>query len=364
VQALAPGEGIVAGRGDRVKGEAAPSPGRFANLDGMATLTATPIHEDWLFEDSAAGATPGYTAANWREDLSHSRTDVISRDRSLATVTTVVDFAKYKSAVKFILGYSYVDGNKKLRRETPAFHPQWPWLYARAITNVTFLDFNGKAIDAWEGSLYYATYVYAMVTVEFAEVRYEIWEDDEVSYEYERYLERKPKPYVELNQVDGGSLTISTPTAGDPNGKPFIAAPYVLARQEKSMFQLVWHEVPRDLIEDSDGNRPKFKAIQKKVNTTAFMGHAAGTLLCEDVEAEDMPSPIATDLFSGLQFTSKVTMTLKEFDPPRGDINETRRGWNLLPWNAPSTFYWYVDPAGNPLYSSYEFAKFFTHYSL
>ena len=85
----------------------------------------------FLFEDT-------FTEADWSESMTDARSDTLSPDRSSCTVTLFTTYEKYKSAIVFCLGYSWVNESNLLRRVTPVFHPIYPWLYASAVTNVTF----------------------------------------------------------------------------------------------------------------------------------------------------------------------------------------------------------------------------------
>lgn len=341
------------------------------------------IQDQFLFEDE-------YDESDWKEDILQSRSDIISRDRSSAKIGVITDYSKYKAAVRFILGYSWVDPNLKyLHREVPVFHPIWPWLWARAITDIQFFKPTGKDTGVWEHSVSHATYTYARIEVEFGETRYDVLRDDEATLysaslgykEWLRYVEEIPRPYVENIQIDGGQLKAYAPSVAAINGAPFIGAPYVLARQEKQAFDLVWHEVPKEFLYVTDssstsyGLAPKLAAAQKKVNSVAFLGREIGTLLLEEIEAVPSPAPIATDVWDSLQFTYTVTMKFKYFNPQRGDTAVSKYGWNLLPGvistgaTAERTFgyYYYTHNGavdGYPLFASYDFRSLFTHHSL
>lgn len=302
----------------------------------------------FLFEDT-------FTAADWRESIAEGerRNDTISRIGSSCTLTIICDFAKYKSAVKFILGYSWVDENFFLRRFTPQWHPTWPWLFAKSITSIQFAkvsittdpDTGEYVIDKgtldWTNAVPFAVYDYAKITAEFTEVRYEVLTDEETEFqsdptfglqEWERYVERIPQSYVEVAHIDGGQMKSYAPgvTSMGTTAR-YIAAPYVLARQEKTAWKLIWREVPEDFLYDGNGFSPKLAAIQKRVNLVTFMGRRPGTLMCESANAEKNPAPIATDQNEGLSFTYDVTFEMKEFNPTPGDPTVEVYGWNLLP---------------------------------
>jgi hypothetical protein len=324
--------------------------------------------EAFLWDDA-------FSATDWKESILESRTDTVSRDKSLCHITIICPFAKYKAAVTYILGYAWVDEAKKLRREVPVFHPTWPWLYARAVTNISFSSATGKETGPWKDAIPFATYVWAKIEIEFESVPYTIKSDGATTYEYERYVEQKPMPYVELLQISGGQLKAYAPSVTGVDGKPYVAAPYIMARQEKSRFDLIWREVPAEFLYDSNGFAKKIAGIQKKVNSATFLGRIAGTLLCEDVKADKTVSPVATDVNEELSFSYDVTLCLKEFNPDRGDTAVDKYGWNLLPGqkstgssgNTAFRYYYFTDDGtltGKPQFASYDFATFFTHHSL
>ncbi len=335
------------------------------------------IQDSFLFEDD-------FTDTDWKEDILQSRTDAISFDSSQCHVAIIVPFAQYKAAVRFILGYSWVDENHYLRREPTAFHPVWPWLFARSIPNITFSSATGKDTAQWEHAVPFAVYVWARIEIEFGEVAYQVLRDDEVDTssvrELARYIEENPQEYSELFQIDGGQLKAYAPGVATVNGNPYVAAPYILARTEKSAFDLVWHQVPKEFLYNTTGRAPKLAAIQKKVNNDTFLGRPAGTLLCESVKAVKHSMPVATDVFDGLAFYYDVTFEMKEFDPTPGDPTATVggsvvRGWNNLPGsrdtgssgNTAFGWYYFTDDGtatGKPQFDNYAFASAFTHWSL
>ncbi len=309
---------------------------------------------DFLFEDT-------FVADDWRESIAEGerRNDTISRIGSSCTLTIICDFSKYKSAIKFILGYSWVDENLYLRRFTPQFHPVFPWLFAKAITSIQFAkvaitedpDNPGsyiinKGTLNWTNAVPFAVYDYAKITIEFCEVRYEVVTDQSMAIyvdpttgaingftEWTRYVERIPQSYVDVAHIDGGQLNSYAPGVSSigTTSKP-VSAPYILARQEKSAWKLIWREVPEDYLYDSNGYSPKLAAIQKRVNQFTFMGRRPGTLMCESANAEKNPAPIATDINNTLSFTYDVTFEMKEFNPTPGDSTVAVYGWNLLPY--------------------------------
>ncbi len=328
-----------------------------------------PVIDDFLFDET-------YTADEWLEDVGDGRSDSIAHDGAVCTVPVYCTFAKYKACRNFIMGYSYVDETKKLRRRNPIWHPVDGWMRAHKILHVGFSKTTGKTDGPWSGGVKYATYTWARLLVEFQHVTYPVLEDDEVTYEYERYTLARNKPYNELVQVDGGNLRYHCPTIGAPlDGTP-LQSPRVYQTLQKGRILLDWKRVPVDFIEDGNGNRPKISAIEKRVNSATFLGRTKETLLCECVESSDpYPAPIATDVLDEPMMCVDLTLNLLEFNPTRGDTNVDHYGWQLLPGSTrtgaagATTMQWYYAThdgtlTGKPLFESYAFATFFTHHTL
>jgi hypothetical protein len=327
-----------------------------------------PVIDDFLFEDT-------YGADDWLEDIGESRSDSIAHDGASSTVPVYCTFAKYKACRNFIMGYSYVDETKKLRRNTPIWHPVDGWMYAHKIVDVKFSKALGKTDGPWEGGVKFAVYAWARLVVEYQHVPYRIFEDDEVDHEYERYVVLKNKPYNELVQVDGGMLRYHCPSVADLNGKPLQSA-RVYATLQKSRLLVEWKRVPVDFIQDANANRPKFSAMEKRVNSTTFLGRSKETLLCEAIETSDpYPAPIATDVRDKPLMMVDVTFNLLEFNPTPADTSVNKLGWQLLPGSrrtgtaGESAVGWYYAThdgtlTGKPLFEEYDFTKVFEHYSL
>ena len=345
-------------------------------------LTNQTLNTEFLFGTD-------YTDTDWHEDILKSRQDSFSRDRGACRLTIITEFERYKAAERFILGYPWVDSDFQLRREVPVFHPDKTQLYAKAITSTTFHAPNGKATTGFAHALPFATYELAEIEMEFADVKYDVLRDEDMDtlgyvdgdgyyLEYLRYVERRSKPYSELISIDGGQMLAVAPSIATLNQTTFFSAPHVLARLQKSMFTLTWHEVPREFVEDDDGRQTKLEAIQKTINETEFMGYPAGTLLCEEVDSVPSPSSIASDALASQKFMLDITFTFKYFEPLRGDTSVDVHGWNLLPAPRASgaagdtmtawILYTHngatIAAGGKPLYQSTEFRDAFKHHLL
>lgn len=328
-----------------------------------------PAPSEFLFEDT-------FTEDDWIEAIAPTGTpsETISRERATFTVTiTKIPFAKYKSAIKFILGYSYSDNvNPKIIRITPAFHPKFPWAFATRITQTMFhqpANLNAAAegganpllASYWEtgistmpydGAVPYGVYKYASITVEFEHLPYPIFEDDDVANETERYVQILYMPYTEFVEVKGGRLTRKF----EPNaGQAYISAPYVLQALRKTKVKIIWYEVPAEFIENATTKlQTNLSAIQKKVNSVTFLNYTPGTLFCEYVETEKYVMPVATEALDRKQYHYKVTFHCIHHDPsPRG-VNEVKFGHNLLPVEQ-GKWQEFIDQQGNNLVGEYDF---------
>ena len=236
-----------------------------------------PSQHRFLFEDT-------FTEDDWKESiqLGQTRSDNFSRSAAASQLTIVCPFAKVKAAQRFILGYSWVDSNGFLRRNVPVFHPQNNWLWARAITKVDYLKATGKDISSWDHAVSFAVYTHALITTEFCDVRYEVLRDDEVIEnpddpdkgfaEWTRYVEQIPQPYTEMVRIDGGQMLAVTPTYSTVDKTPKISAPYMLAIMRKSAFNLIWREVPAELLFNDEGLglAPKLVGTEKTIELSLF----------------------------------------------------------------------------------------------
>lgn len=328
-----------------------------------------PVIDDFLFEET-------YTSDDWLEDIGESRNDSIAHDGAIFTLPVYCTFAKYKACRNFIMGYAYVDDNNKLRRKNPIWHPIDGWAYAHKISSVTFSKATGKTDGPWEGGVPFAVYTWARLMVEFQHVPYRIVEDDYFGVEYKRYLVQIPDTYNEIVEINAGFMKYHCPSVTGLNGT-VLQSNRAYRYLEKGRVALKWYRVPVEFIQNTDGQRPKFSAMEKRVNTTSFLGRGKQTLLCESIKATDpYPAPIATDVRDEPAMMVDVTFNLIEFNPTRGDSTVDKWGWQLQPGSRRLTgavgdtvIGWYYVThdgtlTGKPMFEEYEFANAFTHWSV
>lgn len=319
--------------------------------------------------------------ADWTEEFSMSSPNQYGLTQTKGDVTVVgnISWDLILPCIQWLLGYAYVDVNKKLRRVLPQRHPRLPWLWCNGITNITGKGLtqdhpNLTSPSAFPGGINSGNYDRALVYASFGPTTYDILNDVAANVdgnpikEYERFCTVKCDPFVELLTLPNGSLLYNAPYAAGAaiDGNPIIS-PQVRIRQEKDRFTLTWYLVPLDFICDKYGVPTKLLSAQKCVNKVDFLGQPAGTLMCEKISYDLGVFPIASTVVGKNQLCAeKIVFDLLRFDPPR-DVDETKRGWNLWPTNLPSGIYVGAKQgggAGVDAYKEFNFEDCFTHQSL
>ena len=317
-----------------------------------------------------------FTEDDWNESFAMSSPNKYSISPTKADITLVgdIEFSKLRACVQYLLGYAWVDSSKNLRRQTFAYHPIFSWTYCTSISSIECRGLPADKTQITDDPPYLDTfrpgkYARAVVTANYTSLPYDVLEDDQVDYEYERFCEIEPVPYTEMLTIPNGMLVYDASYDPTIDGKPIIS-PMTRIRQDKTKFIFKWHFVPLDFICDSTTGVPtKLNSIQKTVNDAEFLGYPAGTLLCEDVKIERGVFPVATDVLDQNMLMATVTFTFIYFDPPR-NASETTRGWNLYP--SPNGLYakakisatsgatgFYSTP-----FNTFSFPSAFTHWSL
>jgi hypothetical protein len=283
-----------------------------------------------------------FSIADWNEAFSIASPNrySITRADSDVSLVGVIEWAKLKSAVQYLLGFSYVDTRtKKLTRVLPNFHPYFPWLYCSSISDIEPKGMgDGRTDPDFAEQFTYGAYDKVYITANYTTPKYDILPDSSPDLdetlddcgEYRRYTEWTSEPYSELLTMEGGQLLYNAPGYAI-DGKPVIgSAPRVKLKKVK--LKCIWREVPCDFVCNSLGIPTKLLDVQKCVNKYDFMGFSAGTLLCESVELDKYAMPVATDTLDRQIFYYDVTFDFIYFNPEIDPAAAfTERGWNLMP---------------------------------
>lgn len=246
-----------------------------------------------------------YSGLKIRTTRGHSGVEVdgyrerFGPDNSEATRVFDVPWNKRGEFKDAMLGYSYRSSG--LKRYIPDQHPEFPWLYARDVelmngigavtqTDTSAISASGSTytsmiayVDGTDleairsGQVPATTQVYpglARYRVTYRSLPYDVFPDDAVSSELERYVERRPAYAIQALPINNFQIKFIN---GDKD--PVGAATKLFPTMELAY---VWHEVP---------DPPPWDAIEACigcVNDDLFdqffdssgVPFGAGTLLC------------------------------------------------------------------------------------
>jgi len=301
-----------------------------------------------------------FTVDDWLEAVELSApSDTYSNDNAEAVLPVYIENAtegKLRSALTFVLGYSYADAGTpyKLHRVNPVEHPIWG--YQMRASSVQFTRFNPvgnpentpdnephrtSQITGAAGVIQrYASYGQCWMTVRFNQRPYFLYEDDEPEFialgsELYRYVERTEEPSLEVLMSDSGGVMFwaETNTDGPTVGSHFPGQIGELI--QKKTINLLWREVAMSFTHDSDGNPTKIESCVGRVNSTEFLGYPAGTLLFQPPKFDKRMYPFYSD--DGRAFYHNILIQLSHFDPPPGAASPLARGHQLFPWRGGSS---------------------------
>lgn len=300
------------------------------------------------------------------------RVDSFARGMADLTMPFQIPGDKLKAAIQWVIGVNYMDNNNALRRSLPMFHPAHPWAWAESVQVVGMgPDGDDEAAVVWEFQSTPAKWKKYDILVTFGMPKYQLWADDEVTAEYERFVSKELSSDVQMVTVENGQVVYDA-GAFIWDLQPHNAT-IPVARREGAGIRLTWHAVPQEFVqaapsglEVDDGLPTKLLQVQGKVNDAEFLGQPAETLLCTGVVWDKYVCPIVTDAVGQLYFNYDIhidLMHVKQLDGQRGKAGETRYGHNLL--LGPQMKYWYATNAtsGLKIFEPVDFAKIFTHHS-
>lgn len=298
-----------------------------------------------------------FSSEDWLEAVAlHSPAQLsVGRKRSSAVLTGYIPFDRLREAIKFIFGFSWVDGAGYLRRSPPITHPWLSGLFATELIECTGLQFTAKVGPPHKWAMPYADYRLCKVSVLFGQPPYEILADgdlvglgnDYAAYrgeEMRRHCFWSPKAYVDQLELPGGMVVFKAPGVtinGLDLNNTQIATPRNVFRAEKVRRKLTWMNVPLEFISNNFGFFTKLDKTIGKINSAPFFaesttppGEPCGpyTWLLEDVDTvnnEVYADPIVSAVFEGMTRRVDIVMTFCHFCPPRGLPSDSAAGWRL-----------------------------------
>jgi len=287
-----------------------------------------------------------------------------TNDVQEATLVGYIPWNKQRSAIAYFLGFAQVNSNFTLHRANPEAHPNFPMLYAYEIS---FTPFNPNInpanpsaplqfVSPWYGTgnqtvtLNIAFHTYVVCTVRFRNFRYSFIDDSLITdprMEWMRNVFLDLDPSVEALSADGiGQLTFAENAGGGIGGPKAGTTPFPAPLAEllaKATFTLNWLNVPFEFLSvETDYFYPSnIIDCLGKVNSQEFPFNSndpffPGQLLFDSVKFTQKTFPVAAADPSSPLVSVDVAMSLKYFDPPKGNttVNSPYFGHNLMPWRG------------------------------
>lgn len=306
-----------------------------------------------------------------------------------------IKWNKQRAAARHFLGFAYADTAApwRLHRENPQWDPDYPWLYAHSISfspmvvkaNTANPNNSPYVESPFAVGNYSSNYEWVLATVKYRAFRHKFLNDGDVptaQEEYKRNCTFTSAGRVEVLSADGASQLkfAETSAAGGgilagPNiagaGTAFPAPIGILL--PKLQLNVEWTGVPNDYL-SSNANvfiPTKILTCLGKVNSTAFLGFPAGTLLMQPFEYTEFTWPVASDTANQSVYELlrgvNIRLSVDYFDPTPGAAVPVTRGHRLMPWRLNGRFYLATyDGAASvakALIEEAEFNNIFTHVS-
>ena len=307
--------------------------------------------------------------------------------------------------IQQILGSSEITAQGSLKRELPAAHPYYDWLYATRISNIEGLTLDGLAVaDQYQRIIQthfkdLAIYENYKVTVEFEPRPYILIPDDilkasweanvpnyyNIANDFTTFLDcAEYRRFVEISlEPSGEFLTTAVNSFIYKNGD---AAPTWINSTNgsgvnvlicKPTLKLTWYFVPYLMVFSRN-----IQNALGKVNQYPFYGYPAGSLLFKGVEINKYSPPyqtLAQGPGTGPEMTRMcdITFVFELFAQSVNDIateeplNPSTNfkkfyGHNLVIWAQNMKYYTAeISPerrgAGRPIYASYRMEQLFRY---
>lgn len=293
------------------------------------------------------------------------RTDTVSNGTIDAEMTFKVPGNKLKPFLQFALGVNYVDTNNNLRRSLPMFHPVHCWAWARQV-RINGQQYDGDDVNAviWDFQVTPAKWKQYECVVVFDIPRFPLYPDDEIDFEYERFVSVDGTGEVKIVTVDNGQVLYTAPGKAWNNQPHNATIP--VARRDGGGFQIKWWHVPEEFVQATDLDFPeKWLMAQGRCNDATFFNKTTECLLLFHVKRERYVSPVMTDQIGKLYFLNDVEFNFLYVNQLAGDMGEateTLRGHNVL--LGPEMKYWKAtNTNGTKIVRPIGFGKLFTHYT-
>ena len=267
-------------------------------------------------------------------------------------------------------------GTGRLTRLLPFAHPQWPWLYASAVSSVRGIGTPAKAtsispLEA-EPLPYFSLYPIYEFTVEFTTRNYAVLPDDEI------FVIDFPTPWTDLNNIEavpgdqfyatewwrfteyqvapqtdwatsniGSDFIFQTLSGNSPGSTVFPAMPRMLMPND--VVKMTWHQVPYRYFSSPNS---WLRLLRGYINQFAWYDWEAGELLylsCNPIRyTPPILQPIqwiegttTVEKWATMELTFLSTRRVGQDLPASApSANYIIGGHNLLPWHGNRKFYY------------------------
>jgi hypothetical protein len=299
------------------------------------------------------------------------RVDTFSHDRADLTMRFKVPGDKLIAFIQFVIGVSYVE-NSALRRKVPMMHPVHTHCFAKTVM-IRGRGFDGDDTAAvlFAQQATPAKWKMYDAEVSFERPPYNVFKDEHVTAEYQRFVEKHPIPDTEIVELQGGQLLYDADTGDAWNNQPItesgLPGGRILARYESCGWKIIWHKVPLEWICQHEDTFPKkFMQVVGCVNDASFFGNDNETMLVRrPPKLHKYPQPVTTGALGRLYFACDIEFEMAWRDPePKGKVSTITTGWNYA--LGPGLKYYYARTAttpARPLWRSRDFTKIFTIWS-
>lgn len=224
------------------------------------------------------------------------------------------------------LGVSYSDNvNKRLIRRLPMRNPRAWNEWCTAILNVQGVGYRGDedgAVVADDPQV--PTYEKAWITCQFQTIAGNILADEDISAEYERYVEFRPESRTEfVESLVGSWKYIEGPQAGNPFNRELTLRRQVVA------INMLWKEVPFDFVANTSGLLTKIYDRVQTANNADFLGFTKHTLLLQDPTFVMYPLVWETTILGKPKYCLDISLTFLHYDPTTSSSDY--KGWLTAP---------------------------------
>lgn len=248
-----------------------------------------------------------------------------------ATATCLIDPAEFNSAIYYFVGTAVVVTDETeaeppwISRLLPFKLPGREGLVCTKIPKASGIKFERKQVG-----VNWVEYKYVELELLFETPKYEMFEDEDLGNEYERYVEPLPNDWTsETIATFGSNLKFARDPAGeDPTERPngiTVPTNSVFKVQPKESFTVTWWRVPDEAMsDDSDlwariqgsGDQDDIPLIGS-INSAPIFGRPTGTVFLKGARRTRDVSPIGDGSFEWRVDYSFETLP---------------SGWNWLWW--------------------------------